>query len=282
VVGSAVALSVLAAAALGGAVLLGIQRGVGNQGDLGPDYSDVVLTTSPSDLPEPESLPGEFPNEGFEETGAPLGAAAEAPDSTQYAFQSMQAGSSGEKVPVGWSPCRPIHFVVNPDGAPEGFVDQVISAFGAISVASGLVFTYDGEVDEEPDGDRADFQPERYGDRWAPVLVVFASPSEVNDLKGDATGLTITHSIQSGNGTKYIVSAEVFLDVETLQARDNGGVANYIPILRHEFGHVVGLDHVDDPKQLMYPYEIPGVLTFEDGDLAGLAQLGEGACGPDV
>ena len=52
--------------------------------------------------------------------------------------------------------------------------------------------------------------------------------------------------------------------------------------MTHEFGHLVGLDHVDDPTQLMYPSTSPAVSTFGGGDLAGLAALGSGACAPNV
>ncbi|MCR6491586.1 hypothetical protein [Cellulomonas sp. P24] len=44
-------------------------------------------------------------------------------------------------------------------------------------------------------------------------------------------------------------------------------------------GHLVGLGHVDDPHQLMSP-TLGAPVTFQDGDLAGLAQLGRGACAP--
>jgi len=54
-----------------------------------------------------------------------------------------------------------------------------------------------------------------------------------------------------------------------------------VPVLRHELGHVVGLDHVGDRDQMMHPSS-SDVLTFQEGDLAGLAQLGEGACAPGL
>jgi predicted Zn-dependent protease len=45
----------------------------------------------------------------------------------------------------------------------------------------------------------------------------------------------------------------------------------------HELGHVLGLGHVQDPSQLMYPAH-HGQATYGPGDLAGLAAEGDGAC----
>ena len=47
-------------------------------------------------------------------------------------------------------------------------------------------------------------------------------------------------------------------------------------ILDHEFGHLVGLGHVDDPGQLMD--ERLSVLTYGPGDREGLARLGSVPC----
>ncbi len=49
-------------------------------------------------------------------------------------------------------------------------------------------------------------------------------------------------------------------------------------ILAHELGHGLGLDHVDDPKQLMNPSYV-GQRGFGDGDLAGLEVLQGMPCG---
>ena len=53
-------------------------------------------------------------------------------------------------------------------------------------------------------------------------------------------------------------------------------------IVLHELGHLVGLAHVANPTQLMLPEASPGVVDFAAGDLTGLAQLGAGACVPEV
>jgi hypothetical protein len=46
-------------------------------------------------------------------------------------------------------------------------------------------------------------------------------------------------------------------------------------------GHLVGLAHVSDGSQLMYP-TTSAVLDFAPGDLSGLVELGRGECVPGV
>ena len=48
-------------------------------------------------------------------------------------------------------------------------------------------------------------------------------------------------------------------------------------ILLHELGHLVGLDHVPDEGELMYPQSITQT-TYGPGDREGLARLGAISC----
>ena len=60
------------------------------------------------------------------------------------------------------------------------------------------------------------------------------------------------------------------------------GKADVRGVIEHELGHLVGLDHVNDPTQLMNPSTDGSVTTYADGDLTGLNHLGRGACFPKV
>jgi predicted Zn-dependent protease len=50
-------------------------------------------------------------------------------------------------------------------------------------------------------------------------------------------------------------------------------------VLLHELGHIMGLDHVRDPDQLMYSGRHPNMFLHDygTGDLAGLRRLGVSA-----
>ena len=266
-------------------VVLGMQWWAGNRDAalLGPDGSGVVVSMSGAELPTPQVIHSDHPTPGFEEAAAPLGTApVPKATSASYAFLDTQETAKGRTVPVAWSPCRPIHVVVDASGAPKEFVPDVVASLGAVSLATGLVFAIDGLTTEPATTDRTSFQPTRYGDRWAPVLIRFADADAVPELEGDVVGLSTTQSVEDRrSGLMFYVSATVYLDTTMLKEPDYRGVPVYVPVLRHELGHVVGLDHIGDPDQMMHPSS-SDVLTFAEGDLAGLAQLGEGACAPGL
>jgi Matrixin len=49
-------------------------------------------------------------------------------------------------------------------------------------------------------------------------------------------------------------------------------------VILHELGHLFGLAHVRDPRQLMYAETYDGMTRMGAGDQAGLAILGHGRC----
>lgn len=84
---------------------------------------------------------------------------------------SFSAVASDGCTPVRWNPCAPVRFVVNPAGAPPGGPEDVREAFRRLGEATGITYVDGGLTDERSAGERAAYQPERYGRRWAPVLV---------------------------------------------------------------------------------------------------------------
>ncbi len=55
------------------------------------------------------------------------------------------------------------------------------------------------------------------------------------------------------------------------------GRAQVTAIIEHELGHLVGLDHVSAPDELMFRNNV-GLTSYGPGDLRGLALLGQGPC----
>lgn len=185
--------------------------------------------------------------------------------------------------PYGWSPCRPVHYVVDLTGAPAGFADSVRLVASEVSASTGLLFVDDGVVAEAVDLEREPFQPEVYGDRWAPVLIRFADAVAVPDFGGDIVGQAGPVGMTSAaGGATHFVSGAVYLDVELVDAPPwPGNLPAYLPVLRHEMGHLVGLDHVDDPTQIMFP-TTGEPAAYQVGDLTGLSLVGQAECAPDL
>jgi hypothetical protein len=181
--------------------------------------------------------------------------------------------------PITWDPCQAIHFVVRPDGAPPGGRVLLDEAMAEISKDTGLYFMDDGTTTEAPSTRRNPYQPDRYDkSAWAPVLISWSNPAEYPGLAGDVIGLAGPVALTGKNA--HIVSGEVVFDAPDI-ARVEGypdGATYAYDVMLHELGHLVGLGHIDDPNSVMNPVTSRPLLRYSDGDLRGLAVLGEGRC----
>jgi hypothetical protein len=218
---------------------------------------------------------------GHEESKHPLGRPEPlvGKPSTRFRFEEFQADGT---TPVTWSPCRPIHYVVRPDHAPRGGAQLLAEAFARLHRATGLVFVNDGRTREDPTQDRRAYQWLRYGNRWAPVLVTWATPDEVPDFGVDIVGEAGAQREYTESGDYAFVTGTVALDAQALATiAHRRGAAAARAVVLHELGHLVGLAHVNDARQIMFP-RTGRAMDYSSGDLAGLAQLGTGPCRPDV
>lgn len=227
----------------------------------------------------------DFPTPGREEQPSPLGRPAPVPArSGVYAF--LHAGDDGK--PVTYDPCRPIHYVTRAANSPAAGPELIQAAVAAVSRATGLVFINDGATSEAPSAQHRSYQPTRYGDRWAPVLIAWETSAEEPRFTNKPVGTNImglggSEAVSIGNSGYTYVSGQLELNgpaLETMIGRN--GPAQAQGVIEHELGHVVGLDHVQDPTQLMNPSDTAGVTTYQAGDLNGLAILGQGACRPGI
>ena len=239
-------------------------------------------TALPSATPPTPTAPPDRPTAGFEAARTPIGRPQPAPpEGGSHAFIAFQVDGV---TPVAYDPCRPVHYVIRPDNAPEGGEEAVHAAFARLAEVTGLQFVHDGPSDEPTTVDRGVFQPDRYGDRWAPVLVAWETEEQNPALAGDTVGQAGSVAVSLGDGPRVFVTGTVSLDAgrmpEILAFRD--GAATARAIILHEMGHLVGLAHVDDGQQLMYPEARREVPDFAPGDLTGLAVLGSGPCVPDL
>jgi hypothetical protein len=237
---------------------------------------DKTAKTTPGSTTAPK-----YPPPGTEVASQPRGAPPPVTDGPgQYEPLLEQQGSD---TTVAWDPCRPVHFVTNPAGAPADGVGLIRDALGRVSAATGLQFVDDGFTDEPPEKNREIFQPERYDPtRWAPVLFTWSDETAFADLAGFVAGEGGPTSVKAPSGNEVYVSGQVILDRNDLSATATPDRTNARAVVLHEVGHLVGLGHTADRTQLMFSETEFEVLDFADGDRRGLAQLGTQACFPDV
>ncbi|TLM72752.1 matrixin family metalloprotease [Pseudarthrobacter sp. NamB4] len=228
----------------------------------------------------PSEARTETPPPGFEEAEAPLTAAVPpAMGSDSYRFLAVNADGK----PVGYSPCRPLHYVVNDRLAPAGAQQLVTEAISTISAATGIQFVHDGATDEQPSPQRPPYQPDAYGERWAPLLIAWTTPETAPQLKGKVIGTGGSTHFSYDGGPKTFVTGGLDLDAPQIadELLNPDGHLYARAVILHELSHVMGLDHVDDPAQLMYP-EIGTPEGLSPGDLNGLYELGKAPCRKDL
>lgn len=210
---------------------------------------------------------------------APLAQPAPAP-SGAGGYRLLEVQDDGSGRPVRWDPCRPIHYVIRPDGAPPGGERALHQAIARVEQVTGLRFSYDGQTRETPRRDRPTIDFARYGNRWSPVLVAWTDPDEYPAMTGYA-GLGGPDTVAGRRpGHRRYVSGVVLLNRRHLSEVIlwDDGMARLNAVVLHEFGHLVGLDHVTDQSQLMYKQPAAHPNGFEDGDRRGLALLSGGPC----
>lgn len=110
--------------------------------------------------------------------------------------QFLMTQSDGA-TPVAYDPCRVIHYVTSGLSEAPGGSDRLVrDAVKTVSELTGLVFVDDGATDEAPSDDRAAYQPDRYGEHWAPVLISWSTAARsprlgVTTPEGAPAGTTV-------------------------------------------------------------------------------------------
>lgn len=187
-----------------------------------------------------------------------------------YALWDLRADGT----PVRWDPCVPVTWTTRPSD-PAWLRPLAAEALATLAPTAGLRFRYT----EPPavDDTHALVGPGRPltdgAGSWMPVLVTMTTPAESRWLSDADRALALPVTVQGQFVTGQILLQEdVVLSPDSASRDGSWGAA-----LMHEWGHVVGLDHVEDPDQLMHGVALPGMAAWGTGDLRGLRELGSDA-----
>jgi hypothetical protein len=188
--------------------------------------------------------------------------------------------------PLRWDACAPVNFVANLLGATDDAEHDIRRALDILSDATGIPLILEGLTDEAPDVQRPLVEPDGLAWRWRPVLIAWARPgagaTHGLDLSTADRGLALPVAVRDGDLESYVTGQVVLnADRTDLVAGFEDRSTSIGATLLHEIAHVLGLDHVDDPGQLLSVDPGSGPVTLGSGDLAGLERIGSAAgCNP--
>lgn len=192
------------------------------------------------------------------------------------------------KVPARWNGCQNvITYKVNLAAVPakdrNAFLAETLSAFRTLSSRTGFKFSYKGQTSEVPRSGSSAGQS-------AEIVVAYTTPSKTNySLAGSTAGRGgflwyWAYKTVNGKTSYQYASTRGWVVIDTPQVLSQfkpgfGVGVRRGNLLLHELGHVVGLNHAGDPRQVMYPAinrSTPATYN-PTGDVVGLSRVGRKA-----
>jgi len=190
--------------------------------------------------------------------GPPVASPGGPPTTGPYAFLFTPINGA----PVRWNPCLPLRYEVNFAGAQASARSDLSGAIAQVAAATGINF----QQVRETTGTTADPDVD--------ALIAWESPAQQPEFTGGAIGLGGASYYTAGPvNDPQLVHGVVEIDSAFAFTAGFGGPNSLGTVLLHELGHMVGLGHVADPTQVMYPIASTR-SDYGPGDLEGLWYVG--------
>jgi hypothetical protein len=192
-----------------------------------------------------------------------------------HAFLLRDLENAGHH-PLRWNPCRAIHYRVNLHTAPRHAAADVKEALRRISQITRVHFVRDGTTRYIPQDNLRQKEP---------LVIAWARTQKSSWFAGDrfANGVGGAWGAERPGRKNYITHGFAVIAI------NGAGQRQYVPgfgagftngaLLLHELGHAMGLDHAQQPNEIMYFAQTgtePAAI-YGAGDYRGLRHQGKHA-----
>jgi hypothetical protein len=169
-----------------------------------------------------------------------------------------------KKAPARWGTCR-IRYKVNERRMPATGMADLREAMRRVTQVTGIRFRYRGRTSALPQGSYG-------GPGLDKMVVAWAPPAKSGGLLVDGVGGVGGTSRTASR----LLSGYVLMNSDYATKAEPGfGAGQPLGlVLMHELGHVVGLDHATDAKQIMAPGSPLPAAVWGAADLNGLRHVG--------
>ena len=194
------------------------------------------------------------------------------PHGREPAYAFLEAAGNQ---PVTYSSCHPVQVAVYPAGGPPDAEQLVREAVATMRDATGLDIVVIGAFGGHAPNWNFEAAPITLVD---PVSVSWQDGDAIDRMTNDIAGLGGSPTVTSAHGTEYRVAGTIALSRDFFARMEEQGRHDLaLAVVLHEFGHVLGLAHVDSPDELMSQSNV-GRTSLGVGDRQGLRLLGQGPC----
>ena len=220
-----------------------------------------------------------------------------AADGPGYRF--FRSAGSAKSPGAYWNPCGVIRYGIDFTYAQKAGLkkswerDRWRSAVNEVATAMGVRFRYAGAITSRSARTRPT------SDSNVDVIITFGNAKPRGRygyrrvLKGPVAGVAgVQWRASERRNRRQVFGGYVVIDAKEIVRRTSNWQAPPDPrsaelrspdvvraLYMHEFGHAVGLDHVRDKRQLMYPrLQADRADTLGAGDRKGLRKLGKQRC----